>query len=461
VSKTLKKIISSTQALSLIATAMISIDAFASAPLCSEVLQTQAYTAAQLDKAIANIAAMKMQLDIAQSNKSLMNPALRSLQADYPVKYQELLNVAQQTMSEAQLRELISKKISNLQKPDPEMILQKEKQKKVVENPLIKRGIYELEKTGIINTKHLSQSPRNPLIYAPDMNALIFASQTSLFRLDLTTHDVSPISGNAANSEISRDQKKIFITDHDSLSSYDLQSSQSSKIVNFNALKSTYAEGRRVHFLKMSPSESFVLLKGQYPEDNVALPLISVLNIKTGVEVINQSSLPERVEKVDFLDDKTLIAIQKNRIMKIDIATGNILKTTTLSVSDNQYAMGFNQDRSIVTFFCDDHRYSFDSSSMKAIAQKSDLAETFHAETVTTIAGQLNEALTWNLQRGAEVLNLATLEPVFMFENSQSRSTTAWILGVAISPDKSKAALIYNEGASSIKMETWSLVGDH
>jgi hypothetical protein len=147
--------------------------------------------------------------------------------------------------------------------------------------------------------------------------------------------------------------------------------------------------------------------------------------------------------------------------MKIDIATGKVLKTTTLSVSDNQYAMAFNQDRSIVTLFGDGYRYSFDPSSMKVIAQTSDPAKNFISETVTTIAGPLNEALTWNLQRGAEVLNLATLETVFMFEGSQSRATTAWILGVAISPDKSKAALIYNEGASSVKMETWSLVGDH
>jgi hypothetical protein len=227
---------------------------WAQAPRCSSVLSLSAVAASKIEDIIANLAQMKLNLDLALSRGG-QSVQSRNLKNIYASKVQELREHIGHQISDSQIRDLIVDKIKSLQGLHAEAISDEyQSREKMKEGFKIKEKMIDIDYfDGIIDDLH----------YLKELDSVFSISNESnspwlgvLSILNLKTEENRVVDLKATYTKVS-DKGQIFFFRHEEYKSYDIAND---KITNIGKLSQPLTG---LDWLDLSPSFEWTSIRNQ------------------------------------------------------------------------------------------------------------------------------------------------------------------------------------------------------
>jgi WD40 repeat protein len=303
--------------------------AFASAPLCSQVLRSAVAhpVAGQIDQALQSLAKLKLELDLAQSEGTLSSSiAKKTLARQYDLKLQELFQDLRDTHTEAQLRGLISQRIHDLQNSkikDLEKEVSAKDSVRQVFAPQYKLQ-ERIEVPFHIDFFNSAYAHERKLFFFKEFN------DNKLQFFDLVSKERQILADQDAYFQLTPDQKKLaIISDDGVLRFFDTATRALSEPID---LAKTILNGRKCYFGSLAFDPSGEILTGYFERG------VFIYNMISGALKI----LPMAAQGVLPLSTKKIVVAANQEVTRIiDLDTGN---TKNIGHSKDYYISFLSSD---------------------------------------------------------------------------------------------------------------------
>ncbi|MNT27403.1 hypothetical protein D3C72_1630310 [compost metagenome] len=211
------------------------------------------------------------------------------------------------------------------------------------------------------------------------------------------------------------------------------------------------------------PTENYALLTGEFPEK--AGTALSLINLKTNTEILSHDQLPSNLNSAAFLDGQHLAVLHNgNKLSIINIASGETVQNTTLSISPTSFLpdLAVAKNGKTISIFDKFKLITVDAKHISLEIESSTIeAGDTSSRTAMRAAGYKHALLEVDFYSGAKIFNMETLEVEFDFNNKYHRDADE-LFRMIPSPDGESILAVYagqnSRTGSSHRIDLWQRV---